>query len=100
MKISGKFPQTSELRIILKCSTEPRKSDRQTFGGPIDIKNLEKINAKRILTIEIFRMSNVVDVSSSLYRILRLGGSPEQWGGVLFSLEKSKISRFFKLENF
>ena len=28
------------------------------------------------------------------------GGVPGAWGGVLFSLEKSKISHFFKLENF
>ena len=28
------------------------------------------------------------------------GGVPGAWGGVLFSLEKSKISHIFKLENF
>ena len=42
-------------------------------------------------------------ICSSLYRILGLGGSRQQWsrlGGVLFSLEKAKISRFCKLENF
>ena len=38
---------------------------------------------------------------SKLYRILRLGGGvPGAWGGGIFSLEKSKISHFFKLENF
>ena len=38
--------------------------------------------------------------SSSLYGILRWGGGPGRLGGGTFSLEKSKISRFFKLENF
>ena len=37
---------------------------------------------------------------SSLYRILRLGGGSREHGGGTFSLEKSNISHFFKLENF
>ena len=40
---------------------------------------------------------------SSLYRILGLGVSREQWsrlGWGTFSLEKAKISRFFTLDNF
>ena len=40
-------------------------------------------------------------LSSSLYRISRMGGGSRQaWGGYFFTLEKSKISHFFKLENF
>ena len=38
---------------------------------------------------------------SSLYRISRMGEGPgSNGGGDFFTLEKSKISRFFKLENF
>ena len=37
--------------------------------------------------------------SSSLYLISRMGGSRAHWGGYFFTLEKAKISRFFKLEN-
>ena len=39
---------------------------------------------------------NSIVFSSDLYRILRWGGVPGAWG--TFSLEKSKISHFFKLE--
>ena len=47
------------------------------------------------------RKSVIFQSCSSLYRISRMGGGPGRLGeGYFFTLEKSKISHFLKLENF